>query len=292
MSYLITKDFSKQIQTDNLNQIIGNDTSILNSAELTAIEEVQSYLVQKYDLANEFQSLLEFDSTVIYKANTRVYLDAGVYVSTTNYVAGNAVINSNNYYICTGNTTGTFDVSAWTLINPQYTIYYAQYPFPVFDFNTQYAVGDKIFWKEKTYTCLIGTQSIDEFTSIQYRTYQNIPLLNVVPDNIINGSFYWKYEIDYSIPANTVITNTTNWTVGDNRSQQLVTFLVDITLYHLHSRIAPRNIPDLRMKRYDDAKNWLKMVGKGDVTANLPLLKPSQGSRIRYGGNVKQISSY
>jgi hypothetical protein len=36
----------------------------------------------------------------------------------------------------------------------------------------------------------------------------------------------------------------------------------------------------------------LKAVGKGDVTANLPLLKPAQGSRIRYGGNVKNINSY
>jgi hypothetical protein len=52
MSYLITSDYKKQIQSDNLSQITGNDTSILNSAELTAIEETQSYLVQKYDLSN------------------------------------------------------------------------------------------------------------------------------------------------------------------------------------------------------------------------------------------------
>jgi hypothetical protein len=292
MSYLITSDYKKQIQSDNLSQITGNDTSILNSAELTAIEETQSYLVQKYDLSNEFQSLLAFDSAVVYKGNTRVYLDSDTYNQSANYVVGNAVINANNYYICKADTTGTFDVNAWTLINPQYTIYYAQYPYQVFDFNTQYSVGDKVFWKDKIYTCLIATQPLGQDTALQYRTYQNIPDLNISPDNINNGSFYWKFESDYSVPANTAITATTYWTQGDNRSQQLLTFLIDITLYHLHSRISPRNIPELRVKRYDDAIRWLKAVGKGDVTANLPLLKPAQGSRIRYGGNVKNINSY
>ncbi|MDQ2718225.1 MAG: DUF1320 domain-containing protein [Bacteroidota bacterium] len=290
--YLIQSDYKKQIQSDNLNQIIGSDTSILHSAELTAIEEVQSYLVQKYDLINEFQSLFVFDSTAIYKANTRVYLDANTYSNTASYVVGNSVIYSGNYYICKGNMTGTFDTNAWTLINSQYTIYYAQYPFPVFDYNTQYIVGDKVFWQDKTYTCLIATQALCENSALQYGTYQNIPLLNVVPNNINNGSLYWNYESSYFIPANTSISNANYWTVGDNRSQQLVTFLIDITLYHLHSRISPRNIPDLRIKRYDDAKSWLKAVGKGDVTANLPMLKPSQGSRIRYGGSIKQINFY
>jgi len=292
MPYLISADYKKQIQVDNLNQIIGNDSSVLNATELTAIEEAKSYLVQKYDFANEFQPLLVFDSTVVYKANARVYLDAPAYVSTSSYDSGNAVINAGNYYICKSTTTGTFDATAWTLIAPQYTIYFSQYPFPVFDYNTQYSVGDKVFWKDKIYSSLIATQPLGQETALQYRTYQNIPDLNISPDNINNGSFYWKFESDYSIPANTAITATTYWTQGDNRSQQLLTFLIDITLYHLHSRISPRNIPELRVKRYDDAIRWLKAVSKAEVTANLPLLKPAQGSRIRYGGNVKNINSY
>jgi len=292
MAFLLSSDYKKQIQSDNLAQIIGNDSSIQTAAELTAIEEVESYLIQKYDVAKEFQDLLVFNPANTYKASNRVYLDASIYVSTTNYVVGNAVIYSGNYYICTTNTTGTFDVSKWQLINPQYTICYAKYPYPVFDYSTQYAVGNQVFWKDKTYTCLIATQPLDQSSALQFQTYHNLPLLNVAPDNINNGSLYWGTGVNYSILANTSITDTTYWIQGDNRSQQLVTYLVDICLYHLHSRISPRNIPDLRVKRYDDAKSWLKAVGKGDVTANLPLLKPSTGNRIRYGGNIRNINFY
>jgi hypothetical protein len=46
------------------------------------------------------------------------------------------------------------------------------------------------------------------------------------------------------------------------------------------------------VKRYDDAKAWLKAAGRGDITANLPIIQPTTGARIRYGGNVKNINSY
>lgn len=78
---------------------------------------------------------------------------------------------------------------------------------------------------------------------------------------------------------------------GDSRSQQLVSAMIDISLYHIHSRIAPRNIPDLRVKRYDDAIKWLKDANAGTVTPNLPLLQPYK-SRIRWGSNTKSNNIY
>lgn len=292
MPFLISKDFSKQIQSDNLNQVIGGDTTISSAAQLTAIEEATSFLIQKYDLTNEFQSMLFWDKTLVYKATNRVYLDTTIYAPATAYVVGNYTVYAGNFYICTANTTGVFVPSSWTLIGVQYTIYYAAYPFPPFNFNTQYAVGDKVWYKDKTYTCIIATQPFSQGSALQYGRYQNLPLLNIAPDNVNNGLLYWGSPTAYSVPATTLITNTTYWTLGDNRSQQLVTYLVDITLYHLHSRIAPRNIPELRIKRYDDAIKWLKSVSKGDVTANIPTLQPVQGSRIRYGGNIKTVNTY
>lgn len=67
--------------------------------------------------------------------------------------------------------------------------------------------------------------------------------------------------------------------------------LIDITLYHLHSRINPRNIPDLRKDRYDgnrDAQTlgaigWLKQVAAGKINADLPNIVPEQGLAMRYG---------
>jgi phage gp36-like protein len=79
---------------------------------------------------------------------------------------------------------------------------------------------------------------------------------------------------------------------GANRDPQLLAYVVDIALYHLHSRIAPRNVPELRKTRYDNAIAWLKMCAFGDVTPKLTPIAPAQGNRIRYGGNIKKINQY
>jgi hypothetical protein len=82
------------------------------------------------------------------------------------------------------------------------------------------------------------------------------------------------------------------WVKGDNRNAQLVMYCCDIALFHIHSRIAPRNIPDLRVKRYDDAIKWLKMAGRGEITPALPVIQPLQGNRIRYNSQIKQVNNY
>ncbi len=48
MSYLVLNDYKKQIQSDNLNQVISSDTTILSAAALTAQAEAISYLIQNY----------------------------------------------------------------------------------------------------------------------------------------------------------------------------------------------------------------------------------------------------
>lgn len=82
------------------------------------------------------------------------------------------------------------------------------------------------------------------------------------------------------------------WVKGDNRNAQLLMYCCDIALYHIHSRIAPRNIPELRAKRYDDAIKWLRMAGRGEITPGLPVIQPLQGNRIRYSTDVKQVNTY
>ena len=68
--------------------------------------------------------------------------------------------------------------------------------------------------------------------------------------------------------------------------------VIDITLFHLHSRIAPRNIPDLRKDRYVNAVQMLQAYARGEMTTKLPLIQPKSGARIRFGGNIKNINSY
>lgn len=64
---------------------------------------------------------------------------------------------------------------------------------------------------------------------------------------------------------------------GDNRNTELVMYLVDMVLYHLHSRINPGQVPANRDKRYTDALDWLKNVGKGDWDPGFTLVGDEDG---------------
>jgi hypothetical protein len=293
MPYLIAKDLNKQIQGENLNQVIGGDSSILSAAELTAIEEAKSYLVQRYDTSQEFKDLNEWSKSSIYKPTDRVYLNATAY-SLKTYAVGDLALQAGSVYKCTTaiTTAEAFNPVKWALLGLQYDIFYAVYPKPLFNFDGMYAVGDQVYWEGKIYACKIQTQPYSQTTLLQYREIDNVPSLNIVPNNVNNGAIYWGFLSDYEVPVDTDILNPTYWAKGDNRSQQLLTTVVDIALYHVHSRISPRNIPDLRVKRYDDARNWLKMASRGEITASIPMLQPTKGGRIRYGGGIKQINTY
>lgn len=56
---------------------------------------------------------------------------------------------------------------------------------------------------------------------------------------------------------------------GAERNPELVMSLVDMVVYHLHSRINPGQVPELRDKRYSDALNWLEKVAAGDWEPDL-----------------------
>lgn len=58
----------------------------------------------------------------------------------------------------------------------------------------------------------------------------------------------------------------------DQRDQWIVTITVDITLYHLYSQTGSKDVPEHRSTRYQDAIDWLKDVGNGETTADLPEL--------------------
>lgn len=292
MSYLIYSDYKRQIQSDNLQQIISSDLTVLSAAERAAMAEVESYLRQKYDIAKEFDSTEKWSNLIAYRAGDRVYLDAPAYVPATAYVIGNLVLQSGNVYRCLSSTTGTFDPTKWILIGAQYEIFSAALPYNEFDFNFYYNVNDNVFWKNKTYKCLIQTQVLSHSTLIQYKNIQSIPAKNIAPDEPVEGPKYWGDATVYAIAAGTLPTDATKWVQLDNRDQQLTMYLIDIVLYHVHCRIAPRNIPDLRIKRYDDAVDWLKKCATGGVTPNIPLLKPNRGNRIAFGGNIKLGNSY
>lgn len=292
MAYLIYNDYKKQIQSENLQQIISQDTTILSAAERAAQAEAISYLRQKYYTAQEFSDTKMWSRTSTYNCADRVYLDATPYTFRPHNVGDLTLYNGDVYICIAADSAGSFNPVKWTKIGAQYDMFNAKYPYPEFDYNGVYKVGDRVYWKGNTYTCKVQTPLLSHDVGIQYYRVENLPQRNVAPDDQMEGSAYWGNATVYVVTAGTLPTNTNAWTAADNRDQQMVTYFVDITLYHLHSRIAPRNIPDLRVKRYDDAVAWLKMCAKGEITPNLPLLKPTQGTRIRFGGQIRNINSY
>ena len=78
---------------------------------------------------------------------------------------------------------------------------------------------------------------------------------------------------------------------GADRDSQLLAYIIDLTLYHLHSRIAPRNIPQLRQTRYENALAWLKMCAMGDITPKLEE-RTTEGKIIRWGSVPKNQNNY
>jgi phage gp36-like protein len=57
---------------------------------------------------------------------------------------------------------------------------------------------------------------------------------------------------------------------ANNRNMFLVMLVIDLTLYHLWSKKAPRKMPEIRSQRYQDAIDWLKGVASGTIEPELP----------------------
>lgn len=296
MAYLIQSDYKKLIQTENLSAIIGNDQSVLDSTALSAVQTATSYLTQKYIVAQEFQDTGKWDSAIVFKVTNRVYLDAPVYVAATIYAVGNLALQAGSVYRCnTAGATGAFDATKWDLLGAQYAMFYAGFPNPLFILTSVYKVGDLVFWGTSSWQCITATVIESHTGQLQSVYSQNIPYGNTFPDT--PGQRQWSAvaPIPYTVPAATDILNTTYWTPGDNRNQELLNCVIDITLYRVHKRIAPRNIPDLRVKAYDDAIRWLRDagdVGNSGITADLPVRQPKSGGRIRWGGNIRTQNTF
>jgi hypothetical protein len=262
-------DYLRLIQADNLAQIIESNQQIKLDTEQSAQAEMISYLSQRYVVDEVFRDTKVFDLAAVYKAKQLFeYTDVQTYASATHYNTDDRVTYNSNIYKCLGTDVhGAFNPDEWELICADKTLFYALTPKPEYSALVTYAIGDEIFYKDKTYTCVKAC-------------------INILP----TVSEFWGTGTSYSVTG-FYPENTTYYTQGDNRNQLIVMRLIDITLYHLHSRINPRNIPDLRKDRYDgnrDAQTlgaigWLKQVAAGKINADLPNIVPEQGLAMRYG---------
>jgi len=313
-SFVFIGDYAQQIQSDNLNQLIGNNTAILDRIQSAAQEEMESYLKQKYDVSTAFTPILKFDPAKTYNAGQTVYLDATAYAATATYALNALTLEAGSVYLCKTAITvaEAFDAAKWTLLGDQYDTFFVAYPQAKFDNNVVYAVGDNVFWKNKVYTAKIATQQMDHEAKLQVDQAATPSIVNIFPDDKKDGVKYWGAGTAFAGAGSDLpVVDQTTWTAGDNRSQKLVEVCVTIILYKANMRISPRNVSPLRIINYMgndseretrgqrvlyptySALGWLQAAAIGnDITPELPLIQPSQGRSIRYGGRQKNINSY
>jgi len=149
----------------------------------------------------------------------------------------------------------------------------------------------------------IAIEEIKSYISSRYDVetiFADIPEFDVLLSYAI-GNFVTYLDVIYkcnvaTTPGN-LPTDTNFWSATDERSAKMVSIVVDLSLYHLHSRINPRNIPDLRGIRRDDAVRWLTETR--DLKNNpsfLPVLDANadgvDGLKIKWGSNDITTNSY
>lgn len=71
---------------------------------------------------------------------------------------------------------------------------------------------------------------------------------------------------------------------GDERNIAVVSWVVDIALYNLHSRLPGRMAGELRKERYDCVMQELEGIAKGKTMPDLPLINADDsGNPVKWG---------
>lgn len=163
-----------------------------------------------------------------------------------------------------------------------------------FSIAIEYAVNDRIYWTETAYSNA-ATYSTGDRVSQNDKIYQANQDITTPEDFTPSrwteladdNSFYTCIEVS----TGNLPTNTTYFTAGDNRNPKVKEIVIDITLYNIHSKTSPRNIPDVRRVRYDgfgnkneseNAIRYLEKVQKGQITPDLPVITPTEQNTERW----------
>jgi hypothetical protein len=267
--FLRASDYSKLIQSDKLDVVISEDESIKLDAELAALEEVKSYLRHRYKEDLVFAPLQSYDDATTYYWGDRIYLTADAFSPVTVYTTGQKVLQAGNVYQnIAGSAAKSFNESEWDLLGSEG---HYQMEVELWDDEANYVLNDLVKYETKAvrkyYRSLSTNTNIDPYND--------------------NGD---NWEVVTSISGE--IPTSAYWIAGDSRNKLIVMHLIDIVLYHLHSRINPRNIPEFRIQRRDDAISYLKMIAKGQVSIDLDLITPEQGNNISYGSQPVNNNFY
>lgn len=316
MNRLLTdQDYLRVISQKHLDDItLGNNRTmkVAYQIEQTAQQEMSGYLSERYYTENQvFTNTTTFNINNTYYGKSLIVYTEKEYDISTGYNLNERVLYDESIFICSSTASAGVDpsdLSYWSLLCEDKTLFYANTPYPIWDVKKNYTKGTNIwYYNDDTQigNTYISLQNNKGRLPIQHQTLDELRTLNnnfqegYSDKALDDGMFFglsdtnssWQLTGTYSFTGEYPIGGTsssTYWTEGDNRNQQLVQYLLDITLYHLYRAVTPRDIPEIRAIAYDGAGvigshsaiRWLKDVCEGRVNAQLPEILPIQGSSI------------
>lgn len=140
------------------------------------------------------------------------------------------------------------------------------------------------FLKETDYNVQIRNQILNILTN---DTDDTLHLAELAAQEEIESHLRTRYDVAQIFDVEQSDTD---------RSKLIVLYMIDITLYHLHSNITPDNVPEIRYLRYQRAMEWLKKVADGKISPKLPEYENEEnqfekgGSQFFFGGSNEKTS--
>lgn len=271
MDYFLRKaDYYTLIQSDKLNVVIDSNETIRTDGETATEEEIKGYLRNRFDVDLIFAPLQSFSTSTTYYWGDRIYLTATAFSAATVYTTGQYVLQAGNVYkSISGSAAHAFNASEWTLLGAE-----GHYQMEVdnWDDETTYSINDLV-----------------KYETLSVRKYYRALTANTEINPYEDSGNNWVEVLGQS---GALPTADTYWAFGDSRNKLMLLHFIDICLYHLHSSINPRNIPEFRIQRRDEAVTYLKMISSGKVSPDLPLIAPEQGNNIAYGSKPVNENFY
>ncbi len=83
----------------------------------------------------------------------------------------------------------------------------------------------------------------------------------------------------------------------EDKNDTIKRIIIDVMIYNLHCLVNPRNIPEFRIQRRDDAIKWLKLVANPRSNVNADFLPKrdygeKRGTDISWGSKPKRDNKY
>ena len=169
--------------------------------------------------------------------------------------------------------------------------------------TASYSEGDRVFWSETVFSDTTS-YSLGDRVSFDGDIYMANTVVS--PGQFdplewdflaVNNTFYTSLQATVgNLPVDPLY-----FSAGDNRNPKIKEVTIDVALYNIHSKISPRNIPDVRRVRYDgfgnknDSENairYLEKVQKGQIMPDLPAITPNVQNTERWAYGISPTKKY